>query len=99
MCLSFFVLGLFILLYFIITSRTSNNLILDSIEAVLSAFLNFFRVVCVVFLLLIVQSFFVSLLSSLYFCPTYVACLVIVFKSLNLLHYLALTAISPSFHY
>ena len=92
-------LGLFVFLYFIITNRTCNNLILDFIEAVLSPFLNFFGVTGFVFFVLFVQSFFVSLLSSLCFFSTNITRLVIFLKFLNLLHCLTLTAISPSFHY
>ena len=65
-------LGLFVFLYFIVTSRTCNNLVLDSIEVVLSPFLNFFGVAGFVFLVLLIKSLFVSLLSSLCFLSTYV---------------------------
>ena len=67
-------LVLFLFLCFVITNRTCNNLILDSIEAVLSPFLDFFGVTGFVFLVLLIESFFVSLPSSLCFFSTYIAC-------------------------
>ena len=61
--------------YFAITNGTCNNLILDSIEAVLSPFLSLFGMTGVVFFVLLIESFFVSLVSSLCFFSMYIHCM------------------------
>ena len=92
-------LGLFVFLYFVMTNRTRDNLVFDSVQVALSQLFNLLGALCS-------YSFFCSaivayVLDHISFLSLYIhyksySC---VFKFLNLLHHLTLTAIFSIFRY